>query len=94
MDHKEAIIWFDIAAKQGNRVAQYRLAMLHFVGHPEIRNFVKAHMWFSIAAYFGDKYSDQRLKVIEALMSPSQILESNDLTTPWLSRFASNTVIN
>ena len=54
-NYNEAIKWFELAAKQGHREAQYELAVCYKNGYGTDKNYNEAIKWFELAAKQGQK---------------------------------------
>jgi uncharacterized protein len=49
-NYKAAVKWYQLAAKQGDVLAQQSLAFMYLDGLGVSKNYVRAHIWFNLAA--------------------------------------------
>lgn len=78
-DHDEALKWYRLAAKKGHPDAQYALAQMYYKGEGVIQDYVLCRMWFSISGARGYKKGTKMRVLVEARMTPDQIVESTQL---------------
>ena len=68
-DLHKAAKWFDMAAKQGDKHAQFNLGVMYYRGKGVPKDLLMAHQLFSLAAAQGDKEArSYKNKVAEILM--------------------------
>lgn len=60
-DHEQATRWFQEAARQGNRDAQYMLAINYYTGQGVAKDDTQARKWFLKAAYQGHARAQYQL---------------------------------
>jgi hypothetical protein len=97
-DSKEALNWYRLSAEQGNAFAQYNLGAFYLQGRGVSRDYVSAHMWFNLAGSNGFKYGVkydlistniieslgvESAKIVETIMTPSQIERAQRLARTW-----------
>jgi TPR repeat protein len=85
-DYKEAFKWYQMAAINGSRQAQHRLATLYAQGQGVPRNLVKAYAWCKIAAFQKSIRGKRKLKCIESKMEFNQIREGRWLAQEYYDR--------
>ena len=78
-DHKEAIRWFRLAARQGNSRAQFYLGCAHIAGEGVSKCCERAYAYFEAAAVQGDQDAAEWRATIMKKMTPEQIFEGNRL---------------
>jgi TPR repeat protein len=73
-------------AKQGNATAQTYLGLSHQLGDGVIQDYVLAHMYYNIAAVSGDGVALSQRRMIETMMSQSQIQEAQRMAREWMRK--------
>lgn len=91
-DPNRAREWYMKAAEQGDAVAQYNLGSMFESGRGVPTNHIDAHMWFNIAEVNGNKAASESRRLVEKLMSPSDIAESQKRAAAWLKQYPSPNV--
>ncbi|NCX62196.1 MAG: sel1 repeat family protein, partial [Betaproteobacteria bacterium] len=72
-DYKEAVRWYQLAAKQGNAEAQNNLGVMYGLGQGVLQDYTRAHMWLNIAAITGKKNSVEGRDLTASKMTAQQI---------------------
>lgn len=80
-DYLEAVKWYRLAAAQGHTGAQSTMGYMYYNGQGVQQDYVKAHMWFSIAAAKGSGIAQKLRDKIAALMSATQLAQSQEMVT-------------
>ena len=74
-----AVVWYTLAAEQGNVRALYNLGLMYAHGQGVLQDYVRAHMWFNNAAISGNKLASENRDIIAKRMTPAKIAEAQDL---------------
>jgi TPR repeat protein len=82
-DYKEAVRLFRLSAEQGYAVAQLAVGVSYSEGHGALQDYVLAHMWLNLSGSNGNKKAVEHRKVLEKIMTPSQIEEAQRLARNW-----------
>jgi len=85
-DYGEAIKWYRKAADQNHETAQLSLGLMYRDGKGIRRDLVRAHMWLSLAAAQGQREARKRLAETAAIMTRSQIAQSQEMMRSWLDQ--------
>nr|WP_252347669.1 hypothetical protein [Aeromonas hydrophila] len=76
-------------ARQGDRMAQYRMGTLREEGLGAPRNRVHAYAWLSLAATEGMTEAVQARDELEAAMTKPEVKQAQKLSEHWFSKMAS-----
>jgi TPR repeat protein/S1-C subfamily serine protease len=82
-DYIEAVKWYRLAAEQGDAFGQYMLGVMYEEGQGVSQDYALAHMWFNLAASSGVELIIKHRDDFEKQMSPSQIVEAQELVRNW-----------
>jgi len=63
-DHKEAVKWYKLAAKQGNSGAQRNLGNMYQEGNGVNLDYKEAAKWYKLAANQGDSEAQTNLDIL------------------------------
>ena len=88
-DDKQALLWYSLAANQGDVYGQYGLGAMFRNGYGVARDDVMAYMWTSLAAQYGLPIAVKDLDILTARMSPAEIEQARSLAIGWVQRFRS-----
>ncbi|NCZ99975.1 MAG: sel1 repeat family protein [Betaproteobacteria bacterium] len=72
-DYKEAVRWYQLAAKQGKAQAQNNLGRMYGLGKGVLQDYTRAHMWLNIAAITGKKNRVEGRDLVASKMTAQQI---------------------
>ena len=75
----EAFKWYKLAAKRGNKKAQYRLGLKYKEGSGVEKSNIYAHMWLNIAASRNYKEATKALDELASTMKESDIDKATQL---------------
>jgi len=89
-DDAEAARWYRLAANQGLVEAQSNLGAMYGSGEGVPRNLVTAYAWFNVAAVSGQETAINNRSNVEQQMTPSQIIEAQQLAAEILERIQEN----
>ena len=82
-DYLKALVLFRLAADQGDALAQMKLGVMYEDGKGVPQDFVQAYKWYYLASASGDKVSTQLRKYLARKMTPTQIVEAQELAQVW-----------
>ena len=75
----QASEWFERAALQGHRRAQFALGICYATGKNMEKNLVEAFCWLSMALDSGLRKAERRLEVVENQMDADALREARRL---------------
>ena len=82
-DYPKAVVLFRLAADQGNAGAQVKLGAMYEEGKGVPQDLVLAHKWYNLASASGDTVSIQLRDNLAKQMTPTQIVEAQELAREW-----------
>ena len=82
-DYATALREWRPLAEQGDASAQYNLGLLYTNGQGVPQDFVQAYKWYYLASASGDKVSTQLREYLAKKMTPTQIVEAQELAQVW-----------
>jgi TPR repeat protein len=82
-DSVQSLLWFEKAAAQGNATAQVWLGTLYEAGKGGPQDFVQAYKWYTLGEANGDKQAAEFRGVLAQKMTPTQIVEAQQLAREW-----------
>ena len=85
-DYVLAASWFEQAAEQGDKEAQFLLGRMHYDGNSLTTDYVTAYQWFAIAAESGQAVASRYRDGLAARMTGEQVTEGARRAAAWLSR--------
>lgn len=88
-DLEEATRLYRLAAEQGDSDSQASLGFMHSSGDGVIKDYVQAHMWLNLCAAHSsllNTFCRDGREALEAMMSPAQIAEAQNLARNWKPR--------
>lgn len=85
-DYPTAIRLWNVAADQGNAVAQFRLCKSYFLGDYAAKNIVVAYKWCILGAAKGNDQADTMRVIMGAKTTPAQIAEGPRLADEWKAK--------
>ena len=89
-DYKQAFKWYQLAAINGSRQAQHRLATLYARGQGVPQNLVKAYAWCKVSAFQNSGRGKRKLKCLEAKMGLEQIRQGRFLAQDYYNRLVTH----
>ena len=78
-DYNEAIKWLNLAAEQGDSIAQWTLGEMYENGEGFPQDLIHAHMWFNIAASAGYDFGRENRDRVSKKMNAEQIAKAQKL---------------
>ncbi|MFC3395164.1 tetratricopeptide repeat protein [Brenneria rubrifaciens] len=84
-DYAEAVRQYQLAAHDGNRMAQYRMGIMRQDGLGTSRNRIHAYAWYSMAATEGMPEAIHARNDLEAIMQPDEVKAGQRLAMYWSS---------
>ncbi len=88
-DYKKAFKWYELAAKQGQPVAQYNLGNMYERGEGLAKDDIQAFKYFSLASLNGNQEAKESKDALEKKMTPAQLEKAKYYTTQWLAQHKS-----
>lgn len=83
-DYTESAKWYCLAANQGSTDAQYYLGKMYAGGQGVQKDYIQAYKWTNIAASHNPE-AKKFLRLLENLMTNSQINEGQKLSREWIN---------
>ncbi|MCF6196116.1 MAG: sel1 repeat family protein [Emcibacter sp.] len=83
-DYREAMKWYQMAARQGDSYAQYNIGDMFMLGHGVEPDPVKAFVWYKRSAKNG--YRCAKIKVSEMLFQGNAVDKNELMGMVWLFR--------
>ncbi len=84
-DDSAAVLWYRLAAAQGQPNAQFNLGVRYVMGRGVPQDDVLAHMWFALAAAQGSAYARSNRDILAERMTPMQTAKAKQLARDWLA---------
>ena len=84
-DYVLAASWFEQAAEQGDKEAQFLLGRMHYDGNSLATDYVTAYQWFAIAAESGQAVASRYRDGLAKRMTETEITEGASRAAAWLS---------
>jgi uncharacterized protein len=78
------MLWFQLAAEQGNVAAQSALGSYYWAGRGVPEDLSKAYMWSEVALIGGDKNSKARLEGLASRMTRAQVAAAQQQAETWI----------
>ena len=85
-DYVLAASWFEQAAEQGDKEAQFLLGRMHYDGNSLATDYVTAYQWFAIAAESGQAVASRYRDGLAERMTEAQVTEAAHRAAAWLSQ--------
>jgi hypothetical protein len=85
-DYKGAVQWYQLAAEQGDAVAQVDLGLMYDQGKGVLQDYAQAHKWFNLAGSNGDVSGLKNREIVARKMTPGQITEAQRLAREFKPR--------
>jgi Sel1 repeat-containing protein len=82
-DFVQAADWYRKAAEQGLSKAETNLAVMYAQGQGVPQDHVTAYMWFSLASAAEPDKNKDALRLLESMMTPTQIAEGKRRAEEW-----------
>ena len=83
-DYKQANVWYEKAAAQGDAEAQFYLGMQYANGTGVLQDRVEAHKWFNLAGAHGEEKGRYGREMVEKLMTPEELTEARRRASDWM----------
>ena len=81
-NYAQAVRWYQLAADQGDIVAQLNLGVSYATGQGVQQDNITAYMWFTLATPRSSEAAQNR-EAVATEMTPEQIAESQRLARVW-----------
>ena len=84
-DMTKSLLWFKLAAYQGNASAQSNLGVLFESGYGVLQDNIMAHMWYNIASANGNEEASEWRDKRAGLMTPADISKAQTMASECMS---------